>query len=217
MCEFLEIAPEQLVKTLVYLADDQPVAVLLRGDREVEEVKLKNYLGATDLRLADDKQTFDATGVPSGYLGPVGMKIRMLADQEVTAMVNFVAGANEKNYHLLNVNYGRDFQVDEVADFRQLCGDDPCPSCGRSIRLVEGIEVGHIFKLGTAYSESMRAYFQDRDGNERPLVMGCYGIGVSRVVAATIEQNHDKNGIIFPVPLAPYQVAVLNLDLKDRR
>jgi len=215
VCDFLDIAPDRLVKALVYLADGEPIAVLLRGDREVEEVKVKNYLGATDLRLADDKETFDAAGVPTGYLGPVNMKLRMLADQEVTAMVNLTVGANEKNYHLQNVNYGRDFQVNEVGDFRQLGAQDVCPSCAGDIRLVEGIEVGHIFKLGTAYSESMQAYFQDSDGSERPLVMGCYGIGVSRVVAATIEQNHDRHGIIFPVPLAPYQVAVINLDLKD--
>ena len=215
VCEFLDITPDRLVKTLIYLADKEPVAVLLRGDREVEEVKVKNYLGVTDLRLADDKETFDAAGVPTGYLGPVNMKLRMLADQEVTAMVNLTVGANEKNVHMQNVNYGRDFQVDEVGDFRQLGEQDPCPSCGGEIRLVEGIEVGHIFKLGTAYSESMQAYFQDSDGTERPLVMGCYGIGVSRIVAATIEQNHDEHGIIFPVPLAPYQVAVVNLDLKD--
>jgi prolyl-tRNA synthetase len=215
VCEFLDITPEQLAKTLIYLADGEPVAVLLRGDREVEDVKVKNYLGITDLRLADDNETFAAAGAPSGYLGPVGMKLRMLVDQEVTEMVNLTVGANEKNFHLQNVNYGRDFQADEVGDFRQLSEQDPCPSCAGDIRLVEGIEVGHIFKLGTAYSESMQAYFQDSDGNERPLVMGCYGIGISRVVAATIEQNHDQNGIIFPVPLAPYQVAVLSLDLKD--
>ena len=215
VCEFLGIGPDQLVKTLVLLADGEPVAVLLRGDRELEEVKLKNYLGAADIRPADDKEIFDATGVPSGYLGPINSKIRLLADQEVPAMVNLTVGANEKNYHLQNVNFGRDFEVTEVADFRQLTKDDPCPSCGSAIRLVEGIEVGHIFKLGTSYSESMNAYYQDRDGNERPLVMGCYGIGVSRVVAAAIEQNHDDNGIIFPVPLAPYQVTVLNLGLND--
>jgi len=124
-------------------------------------------------------------------------------------------GANEKNHHLQNVNQGRDFEVREIADFRRLTTADPCPSCGGTIRLVEGIEVGHIFKLGTSYSESMKAFYQDRDGNGRPLVMGCYGIGVSRVVAAAIEQNHDAHGIIFPAPLAPYQVTVLNLDLND--
>ena len=215
VCEFLGIKPDQLVKTLVYLADDEPLAVLLRGDRELEEVKLKNYLGATEIRPADDKEIYDAAGVPSGYLGPVGSRIRLLADQEVTRMVNLTVGANEKNHHLQNVNHGRDFEVREIADFRRLTTADPCPSCGAAIRLVEGIEVGHIFKLGTSYSESMKAYYQDRDGNGRPLVMGCYGIGVSRVVAAAIEQNHDANGIIFPAPLAPYQVTVLNLDLND--
>ncbi len=216
VCEFLSIEPARLVKTLVYIADGEPLAVLLRGDREAEEVKIKNYLGATDLRLADDREVFDATGVPSGFLGPIGIVIRVLADREVTRMVNSTVGANEKNYHLQQVNFGRDYSVEEVGDFRRLTEDDPCPSCGGSIRLVEGIEVGHIFKLGTNYSESMRAYYQDADGNELPLVMGCYGIGVSRVVAAAIEQNHDDSGIIFPLPLAPYQAAVLNLDLKDR-
>ena len=215
VCEFLGIEPEHLVKTLVYMADGEPVAVLLRGDRELEEVKLKNYLGATDIRPADDKEIFDAAGVPSGYLGPVGSRIRVLADQEVPALANLTVGANEKNYHLQNVNHGRDFEVKEVADFRQLTEADPCPSCSGSLRLVEGIEVGHIFKLGTSYSESMKANYQDGDGNEQPLVMGCYGIGVSRVVAAAIEQNHDDNGIIFPLPLAPYQVTVLNLGLSD--
>jgi len=215
VCEFLHIEPAQLVKTLVYIVDGEPVALLLRGNREAEEVKLKNYLGANDIRLADDKEIFDATGVPSGYLGPMGISIRLVADQEVTQIPNMTIGANEKNFHLQNVNYSRDFEVKETADFRQLTENDPCPSCGGSIRLVEGIEVGHIFKLGTSYSESMKAFFQDGDGNELPLVMGCYGIGVSRIVAAAIEQNHDGNGIIFPVPLAPYQVTVVNLGLND--
>ena len=215
VCEFLGISPDQLVKTLVYIGDGTPVAVVLRADREVEDVKLKNYLGVTDLRMADDKETFDATGVPSGYLGPVGITIRLLADHEVVGLPAFSTGANEKNYHFQNVLFGRDFRTEEVDDFRQITVTDPCPSCGHEIRLVEGIEVGHIFKLGTGYSDSMKAYFQDRDGEEKPLVMGCYGIGVSRIVAATIEQNHDQNGIIFPVPLAPYQVSILNLGLNN--
>ena len=215
VCECLGISPDQLVKTLVYIGDGTPIAVLLRADREVEEVKLKNYLGVSDLRMADDKEIFDATGVPSGYLGPIGITIRLLADQEVVELPAFSTGANEKNYHFQNVLFGRDFSTEEVDDFRQITAKDPCPSCGQQIRLVEGIEVGHIFKLGTGYSESMKAYFQDRDGEEKPLVMGCYGIGVSRIVAATIEQNHDENGIIFPVPLAPYQVSILNLGLNN--
>ncbi len=217
VCEFLGIEPAGLVKTLVYLADGQPVAVLVRGDREVEVVKLKNLLKVADVVLADDKQTFTATGVPTGYLGPVGIAIRLVADQEVVLMRNFVTGANEKNQHLKNVNYERDFGVEAVADLRKISSDDPCPVCGGRLDLTEGIEVGHIFKLGTFYSEKMQAVFQDKDGLEKPFVMGCYGIGVSRVVAAAIEQNHDESGIIFPVPLAPYQAIILNLDPKDEK
>ncbi len=215
VCDFLGIESHQLVKTLVYLVDGEPVAVLLRGDREVEEVKLKNLLGAIDVELADDKQIFDATGVASGYLGPVGITIKAVADQEVAAMQNFYAGANEKNFHLQNVTMGRDFEVDLVADLRQITTDDPCPMCNGNLELTQGIEVGHIFKLGTNYSESMQALYQDSEGKERPFVMGCYGIGVSRVVAAAIEQNHDENGIIFPVPLAPFKAIILNLGGKD--
>jgi len=215
VCEFLDIAATDLVKTLVYLADGQPVAVLVRGDREVQDVKLKNLLGAADVELADDKQVFDATGVPTGYLGPVGISIRVVADQEITRMQNFVVGANEKNHHLIQVNMGRDFTVEAVADLRKVTTDDPCPCCGGPLALTEGIEVGHIFKLGTKYSESMKAFFQDSDGQEKPFVMGCYGIGITRVVAAAIEQNHDQNGIIFPVPLAPFKAIILNLDCKD--
>jgi prolyl-tRNA synthetase len=215
VCEFLGIEPAELVKTLVYIADGKPVAVLIRGDRDVQEVKLKNLLGVADVVMADDKQVFDATGVPTGYLGPKGIAIKVVADGEVAAMRNFVVGANEKNFHLKNVNIGRDFNVEAVADLRKITPDDPCPNCNGGLELTEGIEVGHVFKLGTQYSESMQAVFQDSDGSEKPFVMGCYGIGITRVVAAAIEQNHDQNGIVFPVPLAPYQVIILNLDLKD--
>ncbi len=217
VCEFLGIGPEKLVKTLVFKADGKPVAVLVRGDREVEEVKLKNLLGVADVELADDLEVFNATGVPTGYLGPVGIAIRVVADQEVAAMQNFYVGGNEKNYHLKNVNLDRDFQAEAIADLRQITTADPCPECGGTLALTEGIEVGHVFKLGTGYSQSMNATFQDSDGQEKHFVMGCYGIGVSRVVAAAIEQNHDENGIIFPVPLAPYTVIILNLGGKDEQ
>ncbi len=215
VCDFLGIEAKELVKTLVYLADGEPVGVVLRGDHEVEEVKLKNILNVTEVVLADDKEIFDAAGVPSGYLGPVGAKIRIVVDQEVTAMQNFITGGNEKNFHLRNVNFNRDFEADTIADLRQITTDDPCPACKGRLEMTEGIEVGHIFKLGTSYSEAMQAMFQDSAGQEKPFVMGCYGIGVSRVVAAAIEQNHDENGIIFPIPLAPYKAIILNLGLKD--
>lgn len=224
VCEFLGIGPQMLVKTLVYRVtggdgrQQYPVAVLVRGDREVQEVKLKNLLQAAEVELAEDKEVFDITGVPTGYLGPIGLnglKIKVVADWEVAALRNFVVGAGEKNYHLKNVNMGRDFEVAALGDLRQIAGDDPCPLCGGKLGQIEGIEVGHIFKLGTVYSESMRALFQDHDGQEKPLIMGCYGIGISRIVAAAIEQNHDDNGIIFPLALAPAQVIILNLGLKD--
>jgi len=215
VCEFLNIDPKQLVKTLVFKADDTPVAVLVRGDREVEEVKLKNLLGVAEVEMAEDKEVFDATGVPTGYLGPVGIKIKVVADQEVANMENFYVGGNEKNYHMKNVNFDRDCVVDAVADLRQITTADPCPECGGKLELTEGIEVGHVFKLGTGYSESMNATYQDQDGKEKHFVMGCYGIGVTRVVAAAIEQNHDKDGIIFPVPIAPFSVVILNLGVND--
>jgi prolyl-tRNA synthetase len=215
VCDFLSIEPQQLVKTMVFKADGKPIAVLVRGDREVEKVKLKNLLGVADVEMADDKEVFDATGVPTGYLGPVGIKIRTVADQEIAAMQNFYVGANEKNYHLKNVNFGRDFQVEAVADLRQITTADPCPECGGTLETKEGIEVGHVFKLGTGYSESMNATFQDKDGQEKHFVMGCYGIGVSRIVAAAIEQNHDDKGIIFPIPLAPYTVIIVNLGVNE--
>lgn len=216
VCTFLKIVSEQLVKTLVFKADEEYVAVMVRGDREVEEVKLKNLLGVAEVELADDKQVFDVTGVPTGYLGPIGIPIKLVADQEVAVMEAFFVGANEKNYHLKNVSFSRDIKVEAVADLRQITSSDPCPECGGKLQLTEGIEVGHVFKLGTGYSESMNATFQDRDGKDKHLVMGCYGIGVSRVVAAAIEQNHDENGIIFPIPLAPYSVIVLNLGISDK-
>jgi prolyl-tRNA synthetase len=216
VCEFLGIEPSQLVKTMVFKADGVPVAVLVRGDRDVEEVKLKNLLGVADVELADDKEVFDATGVPTGYLGPVGIKIKVVADQEVANMENFYVGANEKNFHLKNVNLDRDCTIEAMADLRQITTADPCPECGGQLATTEGIEVGHVFKLGTGYSESMNATFQDQDGKEKHFVMGCYGVGVTRVVAAAIEQNHDENGIIFPVPLAPFSVVILNLGVNDK-
>jgi prolyl-tRNA synthetase len=215
VAEFLEVAVTDIIKTMIYLADGEPVAVLVRGDREVESVKLKNLLSATEVELAGDDEVWKLTRLPVGYIGPKDIPIKLVADQEVMTMVNGVSGANEKGHHLTGVNPGRDFNPSSVADLRRITEKDNCPVCSGSLRLTEGIEVGHIFKLGTNYSDALGATFQDSDGAEKPLVMGCYGIGVSRVVAAAIEQNNDKNGMIFPLPLAPFQVTVLNLGVKN--
>jgi prolyl-tRNA synthetase len=214
---FLNVQPKNIIKTMIYIADGEPVAALVRGDREVQPVKLKNLLGATEVELGDDQRVYDMTKLPVGYLGPVNLPIRMVADQEVMAMTDCVCGANEKQYHLTGVQPGRDFQSAVTGDLRQIADDDSCPSCGGQLRLTEGIEVGHIFKLGTAYSDMMHATFQDSEGQEKSLVMGCYGIGVSRVVAAAIEQNHDENGIVFPLPIAPFQVIILNLGVNSEK
>ncbi len=213
--EFLGVTPRQLIKTLVYLADGEPVAVLVRGDHEVQPVKLQNLLGAVEVELADDAAVREATGVPVGYLGPVGCSLRLVADLEVQHMVNAVTGANEQDAHLVNVNPGRDFAVEQYADLRMVTAEDRCPRCGGALELTRGIEVGHIFKLGTAYSEAMNATFLDAEGKRRHFVMGCYGIGVSRTIAAAIEQNHDDDGIIFPPPIAPFSVIVLDLSTKS--
>lgn len=215
VAEFLGVTPKEVIKTMIYLADGEPVAVLVRGDREVQSVKLKNLLDVTEVEPAEDDTVWKLTKLPVGYIGPVDIPIKLVADQEVMQMVNAVAGAGEKGHHLTGVNPGRDFTPVKTGDLRQITVEDSCPLCNGSLELTEGIEVGHIFKLGTNYSEAMDATFQDKEGSQKPLVMGCYGIGVSRVVAAAIEQNHDQNGIIFPLPLAPFQVIVLNLGLKN--
>ncbi|MDR0477650.1 MAG: proline--tRNA ligase [Desulfobulbaceae bacterium] len=219
VCAFLGIKASELVKTMVYLADGKPVAILVRGDREVEPVKVKNMIKAVDIVAASDDEAFAVTRMPPGYLGPVGLNIPIYADQEVMAMGECVVGAGEKNFHLRHVAPGRDFRVEaaRVGDLRRVTTSDRCPLCGGAFEMTEGIEVGHVFKLGTGYSEAMGATFQDQDGQERPFVMGCYGIGVSRVVAACIEQNHDEHGIIFPLPLAPYQVMIVNLGINDEK
>ena len=181
----------------------------------MQAVKLKNLLDADEVELADDDTVWKLTKLPAGYIGPVDIPIKLVADQEVMTMVNAVSGANEKGHHLTGVNPGRDFSPLAVGDLRQITEQDRCPLCQGALELTEGIEVGHIFKLGSKYSEAMHAVYQDQEGKEQTMIMGCYGIGVSRVAAAAIEQNHDENGIIFPLPLAPFQVIVLNLGMNN--
>lgn len=213
---FLEVAPERLVKTLIVQTDEgETVAVLLRGDRELNDIKLSRLLGCGWVELAPEEVVIKATGAPSGFAGPVGLNLRILADGEVAAMADFITGANEKDAHLTGVNRGRDFTVETFADLRQAVAGDPCPRCGGHLESWRGIEVGHVFKLGTKYSAAMGATVLDDKGEERLLIMGCYGIGVGRTVAAAIEQNHDENGIIFPMPIAPFQVLVTMLNPND--
>ncbi|MEW6266847.1 MAG: proline--tRNA ligase [Thermodesulfobacteriota bacterium] len=215
LSSFLGVSPREIVKTIIYKTDDAPVAVLVRGDHEVNAIKLKNVLGGSEADLADPDLIQELTGAPVGFSGPVGLKVKILADQALLAMSRLVTGANERDYHLIGVVPGRDFSPEGYYDLRLAQPGDPCPRCQAGLQLTRGIEVGHTFKLGTKYSEPMQATYLDEQGRDRPIVMGCYGIGVGRTAAAAIEQNHDAEGIIWPVPLAPFEAVVLPLQVQD--
>ena len=215
VCDFLQVRPENVIKTLVFSADGVPIAVLVRGDEEVNEIKVKNYLGCDILEMAMDEMIMAATGSPRGFVGPIGIKCRTLADYSLMNLTNMVVGANKEDYHLKNVNFERDFKVAAYADLRVVREADPCPRCAREIHFARGIEVGHVFKLGTKYSKSMKAIYLDKNGKEQFMVMGCYGIGVGRTAAACIEQYHDENGIIWPMAIAPYQVIITPVNMND--
>jgi prolyl-tRNA synthetase len=212
---FLGVTPQDIVKTLIYETDEGPVAVLIRGDHEVNEVKVRNLLGVTDLMLAGLIRVQELTGAEVGFAGPVGLKLPIYADQAVARMNAMVTGANRDNYHLRHVHPGRDLQITEVADLRSVTAQDPCPRCRGRLTILKGIEVGHIFKLGLKYSKALKATYLDQEGKEQFIYMGCYGIGVSRIVAAAIEQGHDPNGIIFPMALAPFQVGLIPIAVND--
>ena len=214
--DFLSILPNQLIKTLIFRANEDTVAVLVRGDHEINEAKLKTFLKLDQLELADQQLVTETTGAPMGFAGPVGLKVRIVSDHALKGMKNFITGGNREDLHLRNVNINRDFKVDLFGDLRFITPEDKCPRCGSEIQFGRGIEVGHIFKLGTKYSKAMGALFLDEHGEERPIVMGCYGIGVGRTVAAAIEQNHDKDGIIFPIPIAPFEAIILPLQTNER-
>ncbi|HHD2753788.1 TPA: proline--tRNA ligase [Clostridium perfringens] len=216
LAKFFECSPKKIAKTLIFQADDKVVAVVLRGDREANEVKIANAIGEViELEMASEEAVKEATGAAVGFAGPMGIKVDMLlVDQEVANMYNFIIGANETDMHLKNVNYGRDFEG-IVGDFRNVTIGEKCPECGKEITISRGTEVGHIFKLGTKYSESMGATFIDEDGKAKPFIMGCYGIGVTRTVASIIEQHNDENGIIWPLEVAPYHVSVIPANVKN--
>lgn len=216
LVQSLGIHPSDIMKTIVYMADNTAVAVVVRGDREVNEIKVKNYLGAHDFSIADAAAVEEAVGAPAGFAGPFGLNTPVLLDEEVLGMANGIAGANEADYHYRNLNLSRDLADYKIGDFRQAAEGDGCPRCAEGVlKLSRGIEVGHVFKLGKKYSDKMGASFLDADGKNISMIMGCYGIGVSRILSAVIEQNHDANGIIWPFALAPYQVHLIPVSAKD--
>jgi prolyl-tRNA synthetase len=216
VARFLKVAPKRLVKTLIYDTEKGPVVALVRGDREVNEIKLTNHFDVQTLALAGEGTVRAVTGAPVGFAGPVGLKnVRMVGDIGVRGMTNFVTGANKADAHLTNVNWGRDVDLADWTDLLLVAGGDPCPRCDGTLEAFRGIEVGHIFKLGTKYSEKLGCVFTDEAGADKPMIMGCYGVGIGRTVAAAIEQNHDKDGIIWPRPLAPFEVLLISLNPED--
>jgi prolyl-tRNA synthetase len=212
---FLGIDPATLIKTLLFETSVGDVAILVSGTHEVNEIKVKNHIGADFVRLAGEERVREMTGAPSGFVGPVGLPVRVIADHSVRAITSGATGGNEKDVHLVDVVPGRDFMPEGYADLRMVREGDPCPRCGGALRFSRGIEVGHVFRLGTKYSEAMRAVYLDEGGKERVAVMGCYGIGVGRTAAAAIEQNHDDDGIVWPISIAPFEVAVIPVNVKQ--
>jgi prolyl-tRNA synthetase len=212
---FLNVTPDRLIKTLVFLADGNVVLALVRGDHELNEIKLARVLGATTVTMADAETITRVTGAPVGFAGPVGLSATIVADPYVMALANAVAGANAADAHVVNVNPGRDFTPSQVADIRAARAGDPCPHCRKPLAVSHGTVVGHVYQLGTKYSAKMKALFLDEKGTTHPFVMGCYGIGISRTLAAAVETSRDDKGIIFPVTIAPYEVHLASLNTDD--
>ncbi|MBI5369457.1 MAG: proline--tRNA ligase [Planctomycetes bacterium] len=217
VAKFLRTPAERIVKTLIYKVKGEPVAVLVRGDHEANPAKLAKHFGTAQIELADAATIEKATGGPLGFSGPVGLKIRKVADNTLMNLTNAVTGANKLDTHIVNVNLDRDFTIDAYADLRFAAAGDRCPRCEGTLALSHGIEVGHTFKLGTKYSESLKAEFLNDKGELKPCIMGCYGIGVSRLLAAAIENSHDKDGILWPPGLAPYSVHLVSVNPKDAK
>ena len=212
---FFKIPPSHTLKAVFYIADGKLVFVVIRGDIEVNEVKLKNALGCTDLRFATEDEVIQA-GIVAGAASPIGIKgFKIIADDSITSGTNFVAGANKPETHLKNVNYPRDFKVDLLTDIAQAHAGEECPRCGGKLSSTRGIEVGHVFKLGTFLSQKLGALFIDQSGVSRPIIMGCYGIGLDRLLAAAIELHHDDKGISWPISIAPYHIYLCSLRPED--
>lgn len=213
--ELLRTKPHQMVKTLIYLVDGKPVAAMVRGDHELNELKLKRALGAGTIEMADPDTIRRVTRAPVGFAGPVGIECTVLADRAIGSMKKMVTGANEADAHLVGVVPGRDFPMPRLADLRMAVEGDPCPRCNAVMKVRRGIEVGHVFKLGTKYSKALGAYFLDPKEVRHEIIMGCYGIGVNRILAARIESNHDAGGICWSPTIAPYTVLVVPLAMQN--
>lgn len=224
VAKYLGITEDKTMKALLFVTYDEEgnkdkyVAAFVRGDRELNMTKLINALDIPEhaIEFADEKEMSAVTGCVGGFTGPTGLHdCIIVVDSELLGQVNLVAGANKPNYHTKNVNYGRDYKADIVVDLKTLREGDACPACGKPVKTARGIEVGQVFKLGTKYSESMGAYYKDENQQEKPIVMGCYGIGVTRTLSAVVEQHHDENGIIWPISVAPYHCIITLINPKD--
>lgn len=215
--QYLKISSQKLIKTLFYQADEEIIAVLVRGDRTINEIKMQHVHPSLMLEMASAQQIKEVTGCEPGYVGPMNLKkqVEIYADEEIRTMVNAVCGANEENYHYINAQVDRDFKVTAYADLRLIEKGETCPKCHAVLKWARGIEVGQVFKLGTKYSEALNAKYVDENGKDNLMVMGCYGIGVSRTMAAAVEQNNDEYGIIWPMAIAPYQAVVIPVKVKD--
>lgn len=216
LVQLLQVESRQILKTILYIVDDTPIAVVVRGDHEVNEIKVKQYLNADTIMLAETEQVQRSMNSEIGYIGPIGLNISILVDSNTLSITDGIAGANVANYHYCHVNVSRDLTLTHVGDFRNVVEGDSCPRCEHGkLQLHRGIEIGHVFKLGTRYSEKLSATFLDQSGKATPMIMGCYGIGVSRILSAVVEQHHDEHGIIWPIALAPYHVHIIAISIKD--
>ena len=222
VCKSLKCKPHKMIKTLIFKADGQPVAVLIRGDHDANENKIRRALGATSIELADEATILAVTNAPVGFAGPVGIKCDIIADHDVPNLANAVTGANKVDAHFVNVCHGRDWTLSKTEDgawktfdLRNAAADDPCPKCAAKLSLVHGIEVGHVFKLGTKYSVALDAGYLDEKETKHPIIMGCYGIGINRIIAGLAETCHDTDGLIWPMAIAPYEVVVCPLNVNE--
>jgi prolyl-tRNA synthetase len=222
VCKMLKCKPNKMIKTLIYKADGKPTAVLIRGDHEANEGKIRRALGVAELELADEQTIQKVTSAPTGFAGPVGIGCPIIADHDIPTINGAITGANKADTHLANVTLGRDYSLEMSVegeyvtfDLRNAADGDPCPRCSGTMGFVHGIEVGHVFKLGTKYSVSLDAEFLDEKEQRHPIIMGCYGIGVNRIIAGLAETKHDENGMIWPMSVAPYEALVIPLNVTD--